>query len=65
MSLFEFSGKSPSGNIEEALQLAFQAAKEGLRSSMVKWKIADISGISGGFVEVNEVAVRILAEPPN
>jgi hypothetical protein len=65
MSQVEFSGTSASGDIAEALQLAIQAAKEGIPSSMVNWKIVDISGTSGGFVEVNEVVVKILAEPPH
>ena len=65
MSQFEFTGQSSSGDISEALLAAIQAAKEGIPSSMVYWKIAEISGASGGFVEKNDVTVKIHAQAPN
>ncbi len=56
-----FTGTSKSGDIAEALQDAIQLAKEGLQSSLITWRVDEISGKSGGFVELNVLAVRIVA----
>lgn len=56
-----FIGNSKNGDIAEALQEAIQAAKEGLQSSLITWRLDDIIGKSGGFVELNELTVKIVA----
>lgn len=61
MEINTFNGTSKSGDVAEALQDAIQIAKEGLQSSLITWRVDEISGKSGGFVELNEVTVRIVA----
>ncbi len=61
MEMNTFTGTSKSGDIAEALQDAIQLAKEGLQSSLITWRVDEISGKSGGFVELNVLAVRIVA----
>ena len=56
-----FTGTSKNGDIAEALQDAIQLAKEGLRSSLITWRVDEISGKSGGFVELNDLVVKIVA----
>jgi hypothetical protein len=56
-----FMGTSRNGDITEALQDAIQLAKDGLKSSLITWRVDEISGKSGGFVEINELTVKIVA----
>ncbi|MEW5058386.1 MAG: hypothetical protein AB1Y25_12280 [Cycloclasticus sp.] len=57
-----FNGTSKNGDITEALNIAIQAAKEGLTSSYVEWNIQDISGKYGGTVLQTEISVSIKAD---
>jgi hypothetical protein len=57
----EYSGTSTGGNFAEALSQAIKAAKIGLQSDLVKWKITRIEGEDGGFVLKNDLTVTILA----
>ena len=59
-----FEGTSDQGDFTEALQNAIAAAKEGLTSTLVSWKLLEISGQNGGFVQVNELTVSIQAQVP-
>jgi hypothetical protein len=56
-----FIGASQNGDIAEALQDAIKLAKDGLKSSLITWRVDEISGKSGGFVETNEITVKIIA----
>jgi flavin-binding protein dodecin len=56
-----FTGTSKNGDVAEALQDAIQLAKEGLQSSLIRWRVDEISGKSGGFVDLNDLTVKIVA----
>lgn len=56
-----FTGTSKNGDVAEALQNAIQLAKEGLQSSLITWRVDEISGKSGGFVDLNDLTVKIVA----
>jgi hypothetical protein len=57
-----FEGTSNQGDFNEALQNAIAAAKDGLTTSFVTWKLLDVSGQNGGFVGVNDLTVSIEAQ---
>lgn len=59
-----FEGTSNQGDFTEALQNAIAAAKEGLITDFVTWKLLDISGQNGGFTAVNDLNVSIQAQVP-
>ena len=59
-----FEGTSNQGDFTEALQNAIAAAKDGLSSTLVTWKLLEVSGQNGGFVGVNELTVSIQADVP-
>lgn len=59
-----FEGTSDQGDLNEALGNAATAAKEGLKSTLVKWKLEGVSGESGGFVDVRRITARIKAHKP-
>ena len=63
----KFQGTSSRGDIREALDDAIAAAKTGLRSSLVSWKLAEVSGETGGVVAANKLTVVIQARagPPS
>ena len=65
MSEGTFEGTSKNGDIQEALAEAIAAAKGGLSTDHVKWRLEELSGEDGGFVLVNEVTVKIHAESPS
>jgi hypothetical protein len=54
-----FTGISRRGRLEEALADAITAAKAGIPSDYVEWKLLDVSGKDGGFTLVQEVEVTI------
>jgi hypothetical protein len=60
-----FEGKSTNGNIEDALEAAIAAAKQGLTTDLVVWQLEKVSGENGGFVGVNDVTVSIHAQVPS
>lgn len=59
-----FSGTADNGDINVALALAVQAAKEGLGSTIVVWTLLVVSGANGGFVGQNDLTVEIEASVP-
>lgn len=59
-----FSGTSENGDFTEALAIAIQAAKDGLRAELVVWEMRSVSGRNGGIVQVNELTVTIAANYP-
>lgn len=59
-----FSGTADNGDINVALALAVQAAKEGLGSTLVVWTLLVVSGANGGFVGQNDLTVEIEASVP-
>jgi hypothetical protein len=64
MSRGKFEGTSKNGDLQEALALAIAAAKEGLKSTLVRWKLDEVSGEDGGFVQVTDITVKISARTP-
>jgi hypothetical protein len=59
-----FTGTADNGDINVALALAIQAAKEGLGSSIVLWTMLVVSGANGGVVGQNDLTVEIEASIP-
>jgi altronate dehydratase len=59
-----FSGTSDNQDINAALALAIEAAKEGLGSTIVTWILLVASGTSGGFAGQNDLTVEIEAFIP-
>ena len=64
-SLKIFEGLSEKGNFQEALFQAIQKAKEQFKTDFVTWKLNEISGEDGGFVNVTRLTVSINANPPD
>lgn len=65
MSEGKFEGTSKNGDIQEALAEAIAAAKAGLRTDLVRWRLEELSGEDGGFVLVRDITVRIHAKSPS
>ena len=63
MPLKTFTGTSSKGSIQEALDLALQAAiqAETGADQMTEWTLTGVSGRRGGLAGVNEVIVEIKA----
>ena len=61
MSGRKFKGTSKNGDIQEALAIAIAAAKDGLKTDLVRWTLEEVSGEDGGFVLVTDVTVTINA----
>lgn len=55
----EFVGHSPRNDFGEALSNAISQAKRVLRTDHVLWKLVDMHGEAGGFVQVTELYVKI------
>lgn len=60
-----FGGKSNNGDFNEALHCAIQAAKDGLKTDYITWELKTTRGENGGFVQVDNLTVTILATPPD
>jgi len=65
MSEGKFEGTSKNGDVQEALAEAIAAAKDGLRTDFVRWRLEELTGEDGGFVLVRDVTVRIHAKSPS
>jgi hypothetical protein len=65
MSESRFEGASKSGAIQEALANAIIAAKDGLRTDFVTWRLEELSGEDGGFAMVRNIIARIHARSPS
>lgn len=65
MSEGTFEGKSKNGDIQEALADAIAAAKTGLITDFVRWRLEQLSGEDGGFIPVRDVIVKIHARGPS
>jgi hypothetical protein len=59
-----FSGTADNGDINVALRLAIQAAKEGLGAELVKWVLLVVHGANGGAAGQNDLTVEIEASIP-
>jgi hypothetical protein len=59
-----FTGTADNGDINVALALAVQAAKEGLGADLVVWTMLVVSGANGGFAGQNDLTVEIEASIP-
>ena len=59
-----YSGTAHDGDINEALRLAIEAAKEGLGSTLVRWTLLVVFGANGGVVGQNDLTVEIEASIP-
>ena len=60
----KFSGTADNGDINVALRLAIEAAKEGLGADLVTWTLLRVYGANGGFVGQNDTTVDIEASVP-
>lgn len=60
----KFEGTSNEGDFNEALQRAIAAALEGLSSTLVTWRLLEVSGENGGFTLANNLTVTIEARVP-
>lgn len=65
MSKGTFEGKSKKNDIQEALEEAIAAAKAGLITDFVRWRLEQLSGEDGGIVGVRDLIVRIHARGPS
>jgi len=54
-------GVSENGDVTEAIEDAVAAAKSKLRSSLVTWRLVEMSGEYGGFVIARHLSVLINA----
>lgn len=59
-----YSGTADNGDINVALRLAIQAAKEGLGSDFVTWTLLRVHGANGGVRGQNDLTVEIEASVP-
>jgi hypothetical protein len=59
-----YTGTADNGDINLALRLAIDAAKEGLGSNLVLWTLLVVSGANGGTVGQNDLTVEIEANVP-
>ena len=59
-----YSGTADNGDINIALRLAIEAAKEGLGSTIVNWTLLVVFGSNGGAVGQNDLTVEIEAHVP-
>ncbi len=59
-----FSGTADNGDINVALRLAINAAKEGLGADLVTWVLLVVYGANGGFAGQNDLTVEIEASIP-
>ena len=59
-----YSGTADNGDINLALRLAIEAAKEGLGSDFVTWVLLVAYGANGGAVGQNDLTVEIEASVP-
>lgn len=60
-----YTGTADNGDINVALRLAIQAAKEGLGSDFVTWVLLVVHGANGGFAGQNDLTVEIEASVPS
>jgi hypothetical protein len=60
----KYTGRSPAGDVGEALRAAVAAARQDLNSNFFVWKLDRVSGTVGGFVNARDVAVTIAAGEP-
>ena len=58
----KFEGTSNQGDFNEALQKAIAAALEGLSSTLITWRLLEVSGENGGVVGANNLTVAIEAQ---
>ncbi len=59
-----YSGTADNGDINVALRLAVQAAKEGLGADLITWTLLVVYGANGGVVGQNDLTVEIEAHVP-
>jgi hypothetical protein len=59
-----YSGRSESGDLSEALSKAIHAARAALNTNFFTWRLHQISGSVGGFMNAREVSVSIAAGEP-
>ena len=59
-----FTGTADNGDINVALRLAIEAAREGLGADLVTWTLLVVFGANGGAVGQNDLTVEIEASVP-
>jgi hypothetical protein len=59
-----FEGMSENGLIQEALNNAIEIAKETLKTDLIKWKLEEMSGEDGGFIQKHFLSIKIHAQSP-
>ena len=58
----EFTGTSPTGEVQDALNQAVFKAMETLKSEMIEWTMVKTSGITSGTGYRNRLIVTISAK---
>jgi hypothetical protein len=61
----QFTGTSPHGSLDEALELAFQAALAELPTDFVRWRLLTVTGEYGGITEQRRLTATISATGPS
>jgi hypothetical protein len=59
-----FSGTADNGDINVALRLAIEAAREGLGAELIQWTLLVVYGANGGVIGQNDLTVEIEAHVP-
>lgn len=59
-----FTGTADNGDINLALRLAINAAREGLGAEMIVWTLLLVTGANGGAAGQNDLTVEIEASVP-
>jgi hypothetical protein len=60
-----FSGTSKQADLKEALANAILAAKEGIPTDYVEWRLIELSGKDGGYVLLQDLSVLIEVSVPD
>jgi ribosomal protein S18 acetylase RimI-like enzyme len=64
IEMARYTGTSDNSDINEALRLAIEAAREGLGANMVVWTLLVVQGANGGVAGQNDLTVEIEASVP-
>ncbi len=59
-----YSGTADNGDINVALRMAIDAAREGLGAELITWTLLLVYGANGGVVGQNDLTVEIEASVP-
>jgi flavin-binding protein dodecin len=54
-----YKGTSRNGLLDEAIVEAIAAAKDAIPTDYIEWKLIEVSGVNGGFTQVNELSATL------